>query len=311
MALGYQPDWLLRRKAAALLARAERDPSAQNLEAVRRWREADPQRERIVRSCEAVLRASPRLPGSNLAKPASAARPLGRARPRLDLAASLAAALLVGAGTYFLIAGGEDIEPVNAVLLTTNVGQIRQFSLSDGSKLILDTKSRVRVELGRERRSARVEEGRARFTVAARNEPFIIQSGGTAVRLETGVVDVSAPSLQSQITPIEGGVEVVGARNGEGGGIVLHPGSQSERKRPDWTTGRLSFDGARLDTVIASANRYCRQQILLGDPSIASLRVTGVFRTGDAQGLARSIAAAFSLDLRQEPQGDFVLGRSR
>lgn len=297
-----------------MLARAERDPSAENLDALRRWREAGPRHKHVLRSSEAVLRGAVKLPGSNIAVLGQAAAERGeQGRSRFALAATLAGALLIGSGAFLILVGRQTGPSIAAVLLTTNVGEIREVRLSDGSKLILDTKSAVRVEVGKGRRRALVEQGRARFSVARQNVPFMIRTGVAAVRLDAGIVDVSGPSLQSAIKLINGDAQITRRDGNQDRIIALHgePGSTANPPLPDWTTGRLSFDGARLDAALAAANRYNRQQILIGDAPIASLRVTGVFRTDDPEGLARSLAAAFSLDLQHDTAGNLVLRRRR
>lgn len=38
-------------------------------------------------------------------------------------------------------------------------------------------------------------------------------------------------------------------------------------------------------------NRYTRAQVIIKDPKVAALRITGMFRTGDIQRFGRTIAA--------------------
>ena len=56
------------------------------------------------------------------------------------------------------------------------------------------------------------------------------------------------------------------------------------------------FDDVSLAEAIAEVNRYDRTQIVLvGDASLARLRVSGVYRTGDTAGFARDVAALHGL----------------
>ena len=58
----------------------------------------------------------------------------------------------------------------------------------------------------------------------------------------------------------------------------------------------LQFDGTPLPHAVGLANRYSERHIVLaGD--LDALRVTGAFRAGDTNGLARALAAAFGLSL--------------
>jgi transmembrane sensor len=120
------------------------------------------------------------------------------------------------------------------------------------------------------------------------------------------VVDVRAPSLQSAIR-LSAGNAAMFQPDGSQTTVAADRGPASPMRPPDWTEGRLSFDGARIDAVLAQANRYSRRQILIADPAIAAYRVTGVFRTGDPDGLAKSLATAFAIRLERDSAGNWVL----
>ena len=74
-----------------------------------------------------------------------------------------------------------------------------------------------------------------------------------------------------------------------------------------WPVGRLEFIDAPLDQVIAEANRYSRAGISLSDPALSRHRVTGTFRAGDLEGLARGLEAALTLRLERSGSGHLVL----
>ena len=46
----------------------------------------------------------------------------------------------------------------------------------------------------------------------------------------------------------------------------------------------VSFEGESLGTAVAEINRHNRRQIVIDDPSLASVPVVGVFRTTDIEG---------------------------
>src|SRR4051812_44857021 len=159
-----RPKWLVRRKAAALLARAERDPSAANLQAVKSFAAIDAAHAKAVAAGGDVLRQSSRLSAPDLSSSAEPASAVAQPRGRVGLAASMAAAVLAVGAINGVVQFTS--RPINAVLLTTGVGEIREVPLSDGSKVTLDTVSAVRVDIARGHRRALVERGRARFSVA-------------------------------------------------------------------------------------------------------------------------------------------------
>ena len=52
-----------------------------------------------------------------------------------------------------------------------------------------------------------------------------------------------------------------------------------------WTAGQLIFDNEPLSVVAERVNRYGAAQILIEDPSVADLRISGVFNAGDVAGV--------------------------
>jgi len=312
-----KPTWLLRRKASALLARAERDPSPANLQALDGWRKKNARHSTLLNSGDAVLRQSLHLSPSILTEERSRAQASHeRARPRFALAASIALCLIC-AGALYLVRGGPN-QPIEAVLLTTSVGEIRQVHLSDGSNVTLDTGTSVRVDIRRNHRQAVVDHGRARFAIASSGAPFTIRTATAAVRLKGGVIDVSSGGADTDIVLIAGKAQIgTEAKDNRHDLVIDAPASVSTnggavRALPrqisaDWPSGRLSFANTRLADVVATANRYTKVQIGIGDPSISDLRVTGVFKAGDAEGLSKSLAAAFRLRIEKDGRGDLIL----
>jgi len=74
-----------------------------------------------------------------------------------------------------------------------------------------------------------------------------------------------------------------------------------------WVTGMLSFDGTPLAQVLDQTNRYSATKIRLGSRALEGLQVTGAFRPLPVKGLAESLAATFSLKVKQMPDGGFLL----
>jgi transmembrane sensor len=314
---------LISREAGALLARLERDPSPANREALERWRNADPRHAAMLRVSQSVLRHSPMLGGSDMAaasEVSTRSEPTAY-HPRFSQAASITAVALVAAAAYLFIASNPFTQGIEAVRLATRVGEIRRFALRDGSKITLDTASAIRIEIGRTRRAALLERGRARLQIVRGDIPFAVEMAGASMSLDQGVVEVSSVDPETPITLIEGVARPGGARRGESPTpLIRAPSSidrsnhwsrtQATRSAADWTQGHLSFDHEKLVDVIAAANRYSAKKILVSDPSIAGLRVTGVFRAGDTAALARSIATAFHLEIESDGKGNMKLKRT-
>ena len=311
---------MLRREAASWLARLQsgRDPEIE----IRfmRWRDADPRHaaafDRVRRSYEqaGLLKNSPRAASDSRA--AAAPRPQWRRRPALAAAAII---VLVPVGA-FLTRGSLPFAGSHVLMLMTNVGEIKRVKLADGSTVTLDTSTKLDVEIGRSRRNARLRYGRARFQIAAANGPFVIETAGSTVTAQQGVIDVEQLGPQGLVRVLAGAADVRGSNRqssrlalAAGERVTVDPdGPELERAAPaapDWTRGMLQFDGTPLADAVALANRYSEWKIILsGD--FGPLRVTGGFRAGDTTGLAKALAAAFDLSLQKASDGSLILSRS-
>ena len=312
---------MLRREAAAWLVRLQsgRDPDIEGK--FRRWHNEDPAhaaafgRVRQTYERSAVLRHSKR---------ASRAPALAQERsrePPYAWAAAAALALLLAGGLYLRSGGIFWSTGTEAVMLTTNVGEIRQVRLADGTKLTLDTATSVEVEVGRSLRRVVIKTGRARFDLAQAASPFLIEAGNTMVKADSGVLDVEKLDGKSTIDVLAGSADVRSPVKSHDNGMDLAAGEEAiavpgapVRKHSlvasDWTRGMLEFDGTPLGVAVALANRYSEQKIVLQN-GLGQLRVTGAFRAGDVSGLATALSEAFRLSVARNEQGNLVLSRKR
>jgi transmembrane sensor len=310
---------MLRREAARWLARLQSRREADVEGSFRRWYESDARHaeafDRVNRSYEQAGLLRELLP--TRARLRAAARQRQPGTPPYALAAAVALVLLVPAailvGTRFTLGN------TNAVMLSTRVGEIRQVRLSDGSKITLDTATRVEIDIGRSLRKARLTHGRARFEVTATGRPFVVEAGGATVTTAAGMVDVARDEQDSHVDVLAGTAELreSGAAHaiilGAGSGATATPAGAVQKHdgmgEGDWTRGMLHFAGTPLPLAVAQANLYSQRHILV-EGDLARLRVTGAFHSGDTAGLARALAEAFHLSLRQSEDGSLVLSNS-
>jgi transmembrane sensor len=99
-----------------------------------------------------------------------------RRRGRLSAFALAASALLgLGVGTYFTVSQRGD-------RYSTPIGGIASVPLADGSNLILNTATQIRVDITPRERHIRLDSGEAFFEVAHdTNRPFVVQVGNKRV----------------------------------------------------------------------------------------------------------------------------------
>jgi transmembrane sensor len=174
--------------------------------------------------------------------------------------------------------------------------------LADGSRMTLDAQSRVTAHFGRNRRSLEVASGRAFFDVhhdAAR--PFVVGAGNLqAVDIGTRFEVQVAPHVV-HVSLVEGRLSVSSARSP--GPVLMSPGDQLTAHEgaapvltravaggaPGWQQGFATFDNDTLSEAAAVLNRYPGDQILVRNPRVAALRVSGNFKMGDAERFGRTL----------------------
>ena len=314
---------MLRREAASWLARLQSGREPDTEREFQKWHDADSRQaaafHRVQQSYEqaGLLRHSPAV-GSRMHRSAPPKREL-QLRPAL--AAALAVALFVPVAVVVYRDDGSPFTPAGAVMLMTQVGEIRHVKLADGSRITLDTATKVDVEIGRSRRSAHLRYGRARFQIVEEKAPFVIESGTTVITTRQSVIDVERAGGQGHIEVLAGAADVRGSQGAQkstlslaaGEALTVVSGKAGQKLEalppPDWTKGMLQFDGTSLAQAVARANRYSERHIILtGD--LEALKVSGAFRAGDTDGLAKALAAAFGLLLERRSDGSLILSRT-
>jgi transmembrane sensor len=312
---------MLRREAASWLARLQsgRDPEIGRK--LGEWRDADP------RHAEAFDRVSRSYELAGLLRQSSAARPeirqpaVREPRWRPAVAAAAAVAVLVPVGLLLSRGGGLPVAGTGRLTLMTEVGEIERFELADGSRVTLDTASRVEVSIGGPHRSAHLRYGRARFEIAAARQPFLVETPGATASVGHGSIDVEHIGAEGRVEVLAGVAEVRASGAPEASAVALRAGeamavdaggagrkSAAADAQTDWTRGMLQFEATPLAEAVATANRYSKRHIVLS-AELGALRVTGAFRAGDTAGLARALAAAFGLSIQQRAGGDLLLSR--
>lgn len=304
--------------AAAWHARlGERTVSTETLEAFFAWR-ARPGNADAYERVERVWAGSGRLAGD----PAMAAAlegAMGRRRPKRRFGGATAGVTgLVVAGLAVCLAGSWLWWDTRGVI-ETGVGEQREVVLADGSRVQLDTDSRVRVRMTAAGRRVALERGQALFTVARdASRPFVVAAGATEVTAIGTVFDVRRDPAEVRVTLVSGVVEVDGG--GKAAPARMTAGdqgrvreSQVSVRRTDvaaatgWTEGRIVFRDTPLATAVAEVNRYLDDGIVLAPGVAGRTVVNGVFQTGDRDAFVSAAAAGLGLRATGRPDGTVVL----
>ena len=128
-----------------------------------------------------------------------------------------------------------------------------------------------------------------------------------------GAIDVNLPTKTSgepRVRTVQPGQAV--AFDDVRGIVALAPAQRTEIVQTTWPDALLDFDNVTVRDFVAEANRYAEKRLVVSDPALAARRISGTFRVGDPGRLAGHISVLLDAEVRQSPNGDFILvGRSR
>lgn len=267
--------------------------------------------------------ASDEYPEALGPKPFVQRPPVPPRRRSVQLAFATLAFVVVGGLAWRLL--GADAARSTHVYATQR-GQQSTVDLPDGSRLQLDTATTLEVAYRDDRREIRLREGQAVFTVhpdAAR--PFDVLAGAmrvTAVGTQFSVrLTPDVPGATDLRVAVEEGKVRVGHREqragAETGTVYLVAGQQLSANAqgvlaavtavPDgeiapWRQHRVSFVDVPLSQALAELERYGSTGVIVRNPGVAALRLSGTFDPRDPQTLRNILPAA--LPVRLQKNGD-------
>ena len=211
----------------------------------------------------------------------------------------------------------------------TNIGSQRIEVLSDGSKAHLNTDSLIQVNFTESERAIILLRGEAMFDVAHNpDRPFVVYVEGSAVKAVGTRFVVRLTSDRILVTVAEGQVqlssqpeykndaiaeldsslvtdlkeaavqEVTLLSQGQAAEVdaqkpeapVLNEIDEDEFQRKfSWIDGRLIFLDETLETIITEISRYTSVRVVITDPELRELRLSGRFQVGDTEALLEAI----------------------
>ncbi|WP_202841565.1 FecR family protein [Luteimonas saliphila] len=207
----------------------------------------------------------------------------------------------------------------------TAVGESRTLMLEDGSTVLLDTDSVLRVQYRRLQRDVMLERGQAQFSVAPQpRRPFVVRTDIGAIRALGTRFQVRRHADYVEVALMEGVVEVTApAADGPARTARLAPGEQLDFNAGErwargafdpevalgWTDGQLVFRARPLDEVVQEMNRYNPTQIRLGQPALNELQISGQFYGNDPDSLILALERGWSLRAERPSADEIVLYR--
>jgi transmembrane sensor len=240
-----------------------------------------------------------------------------RRRPTMRWVAGLAASVMVAAtlGWWFTQSRPE--------LLQTKVGEQRSVLLADGTRVTLNTASKIEVRLQADRRVIELLQGEVLFEVAHdARRPFDVHAGNVVVRAVGTQFDIDRRATRTAVTVVEGRVAMiaVGSRAGNlpvlsagdrvvidsaGPGAVEHDVDLAEITA--WTRHQLVFHHRPLGEVADEFNRYNLGRVEIRTPSLREQEVTGTFRPNDVRSFIAVLAGIPGVQVADDGAGGFVV----
>ncbi len=250
-----------------------------------------------------------------------------QARPGMGTtlaAAAGAAGVAILVGVFVLL---------RAPRMQTNVGEQRTLRLADGTQVALNTDTRLTVHYDAEERRIELERGEALFDVAGKSHwPFVVNAGDRSITALGTAFVVRREERQLAVTLVEGKIAVSSEpKSGDhssqtaaaGTATVMVPGqrltfdtqgSTPKIDRPNlekttaWRRGLVMLEDTPLAEAIVEMNRYSTIKLVIEQPRVATLEVSGMFRAGDSMRFARAVAKTYQLVVVEQPDRIVLAG---
>jgi transmembrane sensor len=276
--------------------------------------------------------------------PKPTSRPAHRGPLILAIAAS---ALIIAVGILFVMVPGSGLSGLSrlspdfgssvsgyAQQFETAIGEHSTVRLPDGSEITLNTNSRVRAEFDQDKRTLRLERGEM-FVHVAHDEtrPLTVWAGdklvravGTSFNVEItndqqvevivtegkvliGVVNIDAPApdnawLEQFATPVAAGELVLISQQPR---AVKEIGADEIDVKLSWRAGNLIFHGEPLAQALDEVERYTSVTFVIRDEELKAIRVAGLFKAGDVDGLLKTLRENFNISYERVDAQKIVL----
>jgi transmembrane sensor len=251
------------------------------------------------------------------ATPPPRLRTLPSLRPQWAL--GLVLMLLVAFGsTWLLLTAPEQY--------STRLGEQRSIALKDGSRITLNTASRVEVDFNRSHRGVRLVQGEALFNVTGdAGRPFEVTAGNSVLRVLGTRFNVDMRPRRTTVTVIEGRVAKA-LHGGTDQGPVLvagdrlivdDSGADTIQHGVDvgavlsWIQRQLVFERRTLGEVADEFNRYNRDRIVIRGDALRREEVSGVFQSNDISSFVGFLANIPGVSIATDRSGAYIVTQQR
>ncbi|WP_166217463.1 FecR domain-containing protein [Pseudomonas atagonensis] len=205
----------------------------------------------------------------------------------------------------------------------TAVGQQRELTLADGSKITLNTDTAIDVLFDANQRLIHLREGEILVQtapdVSPLPRPFLVSTRQGRMQALGTRFTVRELQPRTHLAVLEGAVKVELAENRQGASLIINAGQRTDfsantfgqlavadRNAGAWSQGMLMADNMRLADFVAELTRYRRGFVRL-DPAIADLRISGAYPISDSRRTLNMLAQTYPILVSGHLNGYWVM----
>lgn len=256
-------------------------------------------------------------------RPAKKAFPFAPLGFWLSAAASFAVVLLV----FFFPLHEKDVDQEFQKYISKT--EQKTITLPDQSSAVLSPNSQMEVRYSKSAREIHLHKGQIFLNVthdAQRTFKVFTNQGVVRVIGTQFAVEKLAGDLK--ITVVDGLVGLVKSENTSSDQTPLlvlrknqqilysdalkgtEPSTVDAARETSWTKGRMMFDGAPLDEVIATLNQHLSLPIQIASPELQTKRIVGVISIKNPRAAAASLASITGAVVEETPKKDALMLKS-
>ncbi|MFK2913342.1 sigma-70 family RNA polymerase sigma factor [Pseudomonas sp. 3HC3] len=171
----------------------------------------------------------------------------------------------------------------------TAVGERQVITLTDGTRVTLNSASALSVAFSKHERRVVLDAGEALFETADDSRPFVVETAGARVQGNAATFSVQRDG------------HVVLARGEAKVGEHELAVATDAVTQMAWQRGKLIFNGKPLGQVLMELERYRHGRIVLSDSKLAAMEVSGVFDLDEPEALLRTLEQRYGLKVTYLP----------
>lgn len=205
----------------------------------------------------------------------------------------------------------------------TSKGEMRTVPLGDGTTVTLNTDTRIKVYEDEGRRRLRVVRGEVLIEGAGTTVPTMVDVGEKHLEASGATFIVRKLEGQPAEVLVQQGRVVLAEQTDE---FPLPPNTSTSLldgkewqlttlslgqmgRELAWREGKIALQGETLAEAVAIYARYTDTPIVIADPDLAKMQVTGLFAVNNPLGFSHAVAEVFNAEVHQQ-DGQIVIARS-